>query len=96
MRWPIWNYWNRNATSRLGATLRLFEEADHSFHVPARTGRKDSEIMAELLDAAGGLDGNGHFSQPRLTAICDEHPRWHEWLFIQRMEGTILSRGSSG
>ena len=33
-----------------GATLRLFEEADHSFHVPARTGRKDSEIMAELLD----------------------------------------------
>jgi hypothetical protein len=38
---------------RLGAcaTLELFEDADHSFHVPARTGRKDSEIMTELLDA---------------------------------------------
>ena len=33
------------------ATLRLFEEADHSFHVPARTGKKDSDVRAELLDA---------------------------------------------
>ena len=32
------------------ATLEIFEDADHSFHVPARTGRKDSEVMAELLD----------------------------------------------
>jgi len=38
---------------RLGerASLKLFADADHSFHVPARTGRKDSEVMAELLDA---------------------------------------------
>ena len=37
---------------RLGkrATLELFEDADHSFHVPARTGRKDAEVMEELLD----------------------------------------------
>ena len=37
---------------RLGprATLKLFPDADHSFHVPARTGRQDSEIMSELLD----------------------------------------------
>ena len=34
------------------ATLTLFEDADHSFHVPARTGRKDAEVMAEMLDAA--------------------------------------------
>ena len=34
------------------ATLTLFEEADHSFHVPARTGRKDAEVMAEMLDTA--------------------------------------------
>src|SRR5690348_16212222 len=34
------------------ATLRLFEEADHSFHVPARTGRKDAQVRAEVLDAA--------------------------------------------
>ena len=40
-------------TERLGprATLKLFQDADHSFHVPARTGRKDSEVRAEMLDA---------------------------------------------
>jgi len=38
---------------RLGprATLKLFPDADHSFHVPARSGRKDPEVRAELLDA---------------------------------------------
>jgi len=34
------------------ASLRLFAEADHSFHAPAKTGRKDAEILADLLDAA--------------------------------------------
>ena len=34
------------------ATLKLIEEADHSFHVPARTGRKDADVLAELLDTA--------------------------------------------
>jgi predicted alpha/beta-hydrolase family hydrolase len=34
------------------ATLKLFADADHSFHVPARTGRKDAEVLTELLDAA--------------------------------------------
>jgi hypothetical protein len=40
--------------ARLGprATLALFDDADHSFHVPAKTGRKDAEVMAELLDTA--------------------------------------------
>ena len=33
------------------ATLKLFADADHSFHVPARSGRKDSEVRVELLDA---------------------------------------------
>ena len=33
------------------ATLKLFPDADHSFHVPARTGRKDAEVMQEVLDA---------------------------------------------
>jgi uncharacterized protein len=32
------------------ATLKLFQDADHSFHVPARTGRNDSEIMTEVSD----------------------------------------------
>jgi predicted alpha/beta-hydrolase family hydrolase len=33
------------------ATLELFEDADHSFHVPARTGRKDADVRAGMLDA---------------------------------------------
>jgi len=33
------------------ATLGLFQDADHSFDVPARTGRKDADVRAELLDA---------------------------------------------
>jgi predicted alpha/beta-hydrolase family hydrolase len=33
------------------ATLHLAREADHSFHVPARSGRNDREVMTEILDA---------------------------------------------
>jgi hypothetical protein len=38
---------------QLGAqtTLELFADVDHSFHVPARTGRKDAQVLAEVLDA---------------------------------------------
>src|SRR5438874_13781518 len=36
------------------ATLKLFPEADHSFHVPARTGRKDADVRAEMLDVLVG------------------------------------------
>lgn len=41
---------------RLGkrATLKLFEDADHSFHVPARTGRKDADVQRELIDTLAG------------------------------------------
>jgi uncharacterized protein len=31
------------------ATLHRLQEADHSFHVPAKTGRKDPEVRAEAL-----------------------------------------------
>jgi len=34
-----------------GATLTLLTDADHSFHVPLRTGRKNTDVRAELLDA---------------------------------------------
>jgi len=34
------------------ATLELVDAADHSFHVPAKTGRKDPEVLAELLQTA--------------------------------------------
>jgi predicted alpha/beta-hydrolase family hydrolase len=34
------------------ATLTLLDGADHSFHVPAKSGRKDTDVLAEALDAA--------------------------------------------
>jgi uncharacterized protein len=36
------------------ATLTLFADADHSFHVPARSGRKDAQVLGEVLDALTG------------------------------------------
>jgi uncharacterized protein len=44
---------------RLGklASLHLVEGADHSFHVPARSGRNDREVMAEILDAFAAWSG---------------------------------------
>jgi len=36
------------------ATLTKIADADHSFHVPARSGRTDQQAMAELLDALAG------------------------------------------
>jgi uncharacterized protein len=32
------------------ATMHLVDGADHSFHVPARSGRTDQQVMVELLD----------------------------------------------
>ena len=42
--------------AKLGAkaTLAVFADADHSFHVPARSGRKDAQVLAEVLDALAG------------------------------------------
>jgi len=51
----------RPLVKKLGprATLVTFEDADHSFHVPARTGRKDEEVRAQMLDAmAVWIDGH--------------------------------------
>jgi uncharacterized protein len=44
---------------RLGrkASLHLVEGADHSFHVPARSGRNDREVLGEILDAFVGWIG---------------------------------------
>ena len=39
------------------ATLKLFSDADHSFHVPARTGRTDTQVLGDVLDTlAAWLD----------------------------------------
>lgn len=42
----------RPLVKRLGARamLHVFDDADHSFHVPARSGRKDAEVLGEALD----------------------------------------------
>jgi predicted alpha/beta-hydrolase family hydrolase len=32
------------------ASLHVVKDADHSFHVPARSGRRDADVLAELLD----------------------------------------------
>jgi predicted alpha/beta-hydrolase family hydrolase len=44
---------------RLGprASLHLVRDADHSFHVPARSGRNDREVLSEILDAFAGWIG---------------------------------------
>jgi predicted alpha/beta-hydrolase family hydrolase len=38
---------------RLGdpATLKLLDGADHAFHVPAKSGRRDTDVLAEALGA---------------------------------------------
>ncbi len=43
----------KNLTEQIGAraTLKLFQDADHSFHVPTRTGRTDADVQADVLDA---------------------------------------------
>ncbi len=43
----------RSVVGKLPApvTLTLADQADHSFHVPARSGKTDSEVLEELLDA---------------------------------------------
>jgi predicted alpha/beta-hydrolase family hydrolase len=39
------------------ASLHLVQEADHSFHVLARSGRNDREVMSEVLDALSAWIG---------------------------------------
>jgi len=36
------------------ASLKLFADADHSFHVRASSGRTDAQVRAEMLDALAG------------------------------------------
>ena len=35
-------------------TLHVVPEADHSFHVPKRSGRSDEEVLAEIVTVATG------------------------------------------
>jgi predicted alpha/beta-hydrolase family hydrolase len=39
------------------ATVHFIDQADHAFHVPARSGRTYADVISDLLDAfAGWLD----------------------------------------
>lgn len=42
---------------QLRAKLHEIGEADHSFHVPARTGRKDADVLAEMAETIAGWAG---------------------------------------
>jgi predicted alpha/beta-hydrolase family hydrolase len=49
----------RGVCNKLGsrATLKIFENADHSFHVPARSARTDDQVLGDAADAiAAWLD----------------------------------------
>jgi hypothetical protein len=50
----------RPLVTRLGgrATLTLIQDADHSFHVPARTGRTDAQVQTEMLNALSSWTGS--------------------------------------
>ena len=50
------------------ATLKLFSDADHSFHVPARTGRTETQVLGDVLDTlAVWLDSV--IATPRKSAL---------------------------
>jgi predicted alpha/beta-hydrolase family hydrolase len=59
----------RSVTARVGerAVLELLADADHSYHVPARSGRTDAEVRSELLAA---LDAwvSGLLEAPQVAA----------------------------
>jgi uncharacterized protein len=49
----------RPIITKLGprATLHLIEGADHSFHVPKKSGKTDTDILAELADVTSSWSG---------------------------------------
>jgi predicted alpha/beta-hydrolase family hydrolase len=49
----------RGVVRNLGerATLHLLEDADHSFHVPKKSGRTDAQTLDSALRAATGFMG---------------------------------------
>ena len=40
------------------AALKLLTDANHSFHVPARSGRKDADVRLRSAGCVGDLDRN--------------------------------------
>jgi uncharacterized protein len=54
--------WLEPLIGRLGsrATLKRFENADHSFHVPARSGRTDAQVRRDVLQALAAWISSDH------------------------------------
>lgn len=46
----------KSVTKQLGkpASVRLIDQADHAFHLPARSGRSDDDVIVEILDSVAG------------------------------------------
>ena len=47
------------------ATLEIVEGADHSFHVPAKSGRSDADVLAGILDGAAAWMVRAEHPLPR-------------------------------
>ena len=46
-------------------TLTVYEHADHSFHVPVRSGRSDDEVLAHIAQTIGDWIGHRRGIPPR-------------------------------
>src|SRR4029079_15746891 len=53
---------------RLGprATLAMFDDADHGFHVRARSGSNDADVLEHLLDTVAAWMARVHAAGPVL------------------------------
>ena len=51
-------------------TLKVFEDANHSFHVPARSERKDAQVLGDVLDALAVWLDEVIFEQASLGREC--------------------------
>jgi predicted alpha/beta-hydrolase family hydrolase len=59
--WPLIEATVRDLGER--ATLERIEDADHSFHVPARSGRSDNDVLEDLAARIASWTGAG--ARPR-------------------------------
>ena len=64
------------------ATLHLVADADHSFHVPVRSGRNDAQVMEEILDAMANWAAR--IARRRLNAVRHQVARF-DFISIHRI-----------
>ena len=63
------------------ATLLSVDQADHSFHVPVRSGRTDSEVLDEMLDSMVRLDdGSLKIATFNINSVNKRLPNLLAWL----------------